>query len=93
VHLLPMYDEYFVAYRDLNAVPRANGLQATLVAGGQAVGAWEIAREGDQTRVDVEATRPLNDLETSALGETAARYGRFLGTTVSVSGRSLAQSV
>jgi hypothetical protein len=87
VHLLPTYDEYFVAYRDLEAVPRVKGLQQTIVAGGQAVGTWKAVRRGREIALDVVPLRPLTGAEARALAATAARYGRFLDATISLAAR------
>jgi hypothetical protein len=88
VHLLPIYDEYLVAYRDLDAVPRNAGsrgtLQQALIAGGQVAGTWKAGRTADRLVVHVTAARRLTDRERRALEETATRYGRFLATPVSV---------
>jgi hypothetical protein len=88
VRLLPIYDEYLVAYRDLDAVPRKSGsrgrLEQALVAGGQVAGTWKPVATPDGLVVDVSVQRTLTRLERRALAEEAARYGRFLGKTVSV---------
>jgi hypothetical protein len=88
VNLLPIYDEYLVAYRDLDAVPRMVGprgtLQPALIARGQVVGTWRPASNGVDVTVDVAIARRLTDLERRALRQTAARYGRFLRRPVSV---------
>ncbi len=91
VHLLPAYDEYLVAYRDLDAVPRAKGARGTLeqalVTGGQITGTWKAIPKGNEVVVDVATMRSLTVTERRALFETAARYGRFLERPVSVSGQ------
>jgi DNA glycosylase AlkZ-like len=87
VHLLPTYDEYFVAYRDLDAVPRVKGLQQTIVAGGHAAGTWKAVRRERDIMLDVATLRPLTDAEGRALAATAARYGRFLGVAVTLGAR------
>lgn len=85
-HLLPTYDEYFVAYRDLRAIPRGTaprgGLQQALLAGGQFAGTWKAVRGEGGVLVDVSSSRTLTSLERQALARTAARYGRFLGAGV-----------
>jgi hypothetical protein len=88
VHLLPIYDEYFVAYRDLDAVPRRAGsrgaLEQMLVIGGQAAGTWKTARKAGGLVVEVDAARRLSAAERRAVAEEAARYGRFLEMPVSL---------
>ena len=88
VHLLPIYDEYLVAYRDLQAVPRRSGsggvLEQAVVAAGQVAGTWKpVARPGGLA-VEVTAGRMLTRGERGALAAAAARYGRFVQVPVSV---------
>jgi hypothetical protein len=88
VHLLPIYDEYLVAYRDLDAVPRRAGsrgaLEQALIVGGQVAGTWKTARKADGLVVEVVAARRLSAAERHAVAEEAARYGSFLETRVSL---------
>ena len=91
VHLLPVYDEYLVAYRDLDAVPRAREsrgtLQQAVIAGGQVAGTWRAVLKGHELVVHVTTLRRLTIVERRALAEPAARYGRFLGTPVSITAK------
>lgn len=94
-HLLPVYDEYVVAYRDRQAVPHwpaaatgARGLatfQNVLVIAGQIAGTWRAVRKGRAVTVDVAPLRRLSDPERRFLGATVTRYGRFLRVPVSLS--------
>ena len=96
VHLLPIYDEYLVAYRDRDAVPHgptmvtspsrsAVTFQHAVVVGGKVAGTWRTSRNANGVSLDVVALRRLTAAERRALAETAARYGRFLNATVSLS--------
>jgi hypothetical protein len=96
VHLLPVYDEYLVSYRDRDAVPhRPNGIksrprgsvtfQHAVVIAGQVAGSWKTVRKASGLSVDVRPLRHLTGPERRALAETAARYGRFLNAPVSLS--------
>lgn len=95
VHLLPVYDEYLVAYRDRDAVPhgqsvvkaptRAMMFLHALIVVGQVAGTWRTARTSNGVVVDVVPARPLTKPERRALADTAARYGRFLEVPVSLS--------
>lgn len=90
VHLLPIYDEYVVAYRDLEAVPRAKAawgiLQQAIVARGQVAGTWKTSVKSGERVVEVTTLRRLTSVESRALAETVARYGRFLEMPISISG-------
>ena len=88
VHLLPIYDEYLVAYRDREAVPhgsstmfkdgRAVGYQHAILIDGQVVGTWKTpSRTGPQ--VDLLPARRLTRSERDALEAEARRYARFVG--------------
>ena len=96
VHLLPVYDEYFVAYRDREAVPHGPSILTArsggpvmfmnpVVIDGQGAGTWRPVKTRDRLVVDVIPLRRLTGSERRALAETAARYGRFLDVPVSVS--------
>ncbi len=96
LHLLPIYDEYLVAYRDREAVPhgtsriqsRTRGtvtFQHALVIGGQVAGTWKTVRNASGLEVEVFPLRRLTGPERRALAETTAHYARFLGTPVSLS--------
>jgi winged helix DNA-binding protein len=81
VHLLPIYDEYLVAYRDHHAVPRPayvlGSFQHALVIGGQVAGSWRAIP--GSTTVGLEPARRLTPGERRAVTQAATRYGRFLG--------------
>jgi hypothetical protein len=95
VHLLPVYDEYVVAYRDRVAVPHwppgvtaARGLatfQNVLVIAGQIAGTWRAVRRERAAAVDVAPLRRLSASERRSLDATVARYARFLDAPVSLS--------
>ena len=92
VLLLPVYDEYLIAYRDREAVPHGpsrTGLPAAfamfqhaLVIGGQVAGTWRITRRPDSIVVEVSAVRRLTRPERRALDEAITRFERFLGVPV-----------
>jgi Winged helix DNA-binding domain len=95
VRLLPIYDEYLVAYRDRAAVPHGPSMvpsrtggyvqfQHALVIAGQVAGTWRTAPKRQGVQIDVAPLRRLTKLEQRALRREVARYTRFLGTPVSV---------
>jgi len=88
VHLLPIYDEYLVAYRDREAVPHAYGVvktaarafvtfQHALVIGGQVAGTWKL-KAGS---IEVFPVRRLTRSERGAIADVAARHARFVSTS------------
>ena len=82
VHLLPIYDEYLVAYRDRVAVPHGASsfapgpLKHALLIDGQVAGLWALERSGE---VRVTPTRKLSAAESKAVAAESARFRRFLG--------------
>jgi len=89
VHLLPIYDEYLVAYRDHVAVPRAvytfGSFHNALLVGGQVEGTWRTIPGPEGVVVDVRALRRLTPGERRGVAREVTRYRRFLGMPVSLS--------
>jgi hypothetical protein len=96
VHLLPIYDEYLVAYRDRDAVPHGPAViassalgpvnfQHAVVIAGQVAGTWRVTRHVRDTAVDVVTFRRLTSTDRRLLGVVARRYERFLSAPVRLS--------
>ena len=95
VHLLPIYDEYLIAYRDREAVPHGPPViptvrtsitfQHALVIAGQVAGTWRTARTPRALAVKAALLRALKPRERRALTETVDRYQRFQGIPVEFS--------
>lgn len=93
-HLLPIYDEYLVAYRDRAAVPHGPAVlrsfagpvtfQHALIAGGQVAGTWRSGDERGAVAAEVLPLRRLTPAGRSAVEAAALRYGRFLGVPVTL---------
>ena len=92
-YLLPIYDEYLVAYRDRKAVPHgpakipfsSNGwvtFQHALVIGGHVAGTWRVTRSAGGLQVRVTPLRRLNATERRMLTAAVERYEEFLGLPV-----------
>jgi hypothetical protein len=94
VHLLPIYDEYLIAYRDRVAVPHlASGsarrgitFQHALVIDGQVAGSWRTRVVRDSVQLHVFPSRRLSSGEQDALAQTAQGYGQFLARPVEIAG-------
>jgi hypothetical protein len=88
VHLLPIYDEYLVAYRDLQAVPRPaylmGNFQHALVIGGQVAGSWRLAPSPKGPVMEVTPLRRLTPPERRGLAHAGVRYRNFLERAVSI---------
>jgi len=95
VHLLPIYDELIVAYRDREAVPHPRVaavsptrepviFQHAVVIGGQIAGTWRTARRGDGHAVRVVPLRPLTRADHRSIVEAVRRYERFMQVPVAL---------
>lgn len=95
VHLLPNYDEYLVAYKDHSPTYDASlvkqaGLTTSALGGhiivlnGQVVGGWRRTIKGDPVIIQSQLFVTLNEAEANALEAAVARYGRFLGKSVTM---------
>lgn len=86
-HLLPVYDEFFVAYKDRQAIfdpqdgePSLTSwdlLGPTVIIDGIAVGTWK--RTPDKKSIEMKFTRALKKTERTAVAQAASRYAEFLG--------------
>jgi len=81
-HLLPNYDEYWVAYKDRGPVAGASGRDAfthSLVLEGRFAGSWRRTLKKEPVLVEASPHWRLSRVETRALASAARRYGRFIG--------------
>ena len=94
-HLLPIYDEYLVAYRHRAVVSHGPAVVPSLSGGfvnfqhaaiieGQVTGTWKTVQTKRGVSVELASLRRLMKREQHALEEAAARYERFLGMPVSL---------
>ena len=99
VHLLPIYDEYVVAYRDRDVVPHGPSLvtegsgnpvnfRHSLVIDGQVSGTWRTARRSNSVHIELVTFRKLNQVERAGLGNAVQRFERFLGVSTTVTSSS-----
>jgi hypothetical protein len=91
-HLLPIYDEYLVAYRDRDAVPHGPVLsggargyvtfQHALIIRGQVAGTWRTTRTKSGASVDVVPLARLTHADKRLVDEAVRRYERFIGVPI-----------
>jgi hypothetical protein len=89
-YLLPVYDEYTVAYRDRSASlnpsfakQAGNGIfKPTIVVDGQIVGTWKRTLTRGALVITPTIFTKLGKAETRALNAAARRYGEFLDAPV-----------
>ena len=89
VHLLPPYDEYFIAYKDRSALRDPAVGDHRVMAGvldrgvvflnGKILGGWRRTIAKEAVTVDTQLLIPMDRAETKALEAAAERYARFLG--------------
>jgi hypothetical protein len=92
VLLLPIYDEYLVAYRDRVVVPHSlyswtasASIRHSLVIAGQLAGTWRTVERAAGHVVEVQARSRLTAGQRRSLSQAVARYRRFLGVPLSLS--------
>ena len=89
-YLLPVYDEYLIAYRDRVAVPHWPGglpsaadrgvtFQHAIVIAGQVAGTWRLTRDAQGSGVSPVPLRALTVVEKKAVADAVARYQAFVG--------------
>jgi hypothetical protein len=94
-HLLPIYDEYLVAYRDRVAVPHGDSaitsasgerviFQHAAVVDGHVAGTWRTFRGARDVTVTITPLRRLKRDERRALASAAERYQRYLDVEVAL---------
>ena len=92
IHLLPNYDEYFIAYKDRSAyetqfsIAPPTGIfdRHILVVNGKLAGAWRAATHGKTLVMSVTPLVPMRPKHEEALDKAAEGYGRFLARPVEV---------
>jgi Winged helix DNA-binding domain len=95
VHLLPVYDEYLVAYRDRRAVPhwppgvpplvgQLAALHNPLVIDGQVRGLWKLMRTATNIVIEVVSAAPLPRNHREALQAAASSYATAIRMPVSI---------
>ena len=89
-YLLPVYDEYLVAYRDRSAAldparklqPGEGTLGPAILIGGVIAGTWTRALKKDRLVLALKTFAPATPAKRRLLANAAERLGRFLGVEV-----------
>ena len=90
-HLLSIYDEYTIGYKDRRAIVSAedgarlatmgNALQNVIVMDGRVVGTWRRTLGKGVVSIALNPFGKLTEAERAAVGAAAERLGAFLGLT------------
>jgi hypothetical protein len=90
VHLLSIYDEYTIAYKDRAAIAADRGgaravealrrqdFMNPVIVDGRLAGTWRRDLSRDRVAIDVRPARPLSRAERAGLERAMATYGAFL---------------
>ena len=95
-HLLPNFDEYFVAYKDRSApLQRLNKSSVTVdapsllgnvvIVDGQLVGRWKRTFEKERIVIEINLLTRVTRAERDRIATAAKKYGEFLGSSVDLS--------
>jgi len=92
VHLLPNYDEYFIAYKDRGTVRDRSSADLTrrdefahlLIVDGKLRGTWKRGVNSRASGIEVRLFRPLKKDEARAAAAESDRFGRFVGAPVAM---------
>jgi hypothetical protein len=92
VRLLPVYDEYLVAYRDRSAALDPAHMEAAgkgiftpvIMLDGKIAGTWRRTDKGRTIEIATQLFRDFSPAEKDALAQAAVEYGRFRGVSVTL---------
>jgi len=79
-YLLPLYDEFLIAYRRPAATWRFN----PVVCDGQPSGSWRVQKGGRQFTIEVALSRPATKKQNEAMRRAALAYAQFMGVECSL---------
>ena len=79
IALLPVYDEFSVAYRDRAVDPSTTVGAPTVVTAMGTVGTWRVAREADGLRISVALRKAFTHSQKELLERAVHRYASFRG--------------
>jgi hypothetical protein len=96
-HLLSIFDEYTIAYKDRSAINDAryvermlsmgNALTAVMVYGGRVVGTWRHVVEQKKLNIALHPFTHQSDEEIGCFRDAATAYGVFHGMTVHIASK------
>ena len=99
VHLLPNYDEYFIAYRDRRPTAEATGTADpidptqgywhVLAIEGRLGGFWKRTIDAKKAAIELVPHRALSRTHRTAAEDAVQRYGAFIGLPITASVRAV----
>src|SRR5262245_27317878 len=93
-YLLPLFDEYLIAYKDRRAaldtsrwtrIASRDPFSAPIVVNGEVVGGWKRFQKKDGVGIALTPFAPLDKRDVAAIKEAARTYTRFVGADLELS--------
>lgn len=87
IHLLPIYDEFIMGYKDRNAIMTLKNTASfrydcMIVFGGQVIGTWKRTFSKNAIDMVFDFFKPLNKLQSRAFDEAVNRFSQFMNLKV-----------
>ena len=95
-YLLPLYDEYLIAYKDRSAsldvtrwkpVVKRDAWSAPVVIDGRVIGGWRVAVSDGQAAITLDLPVAPNRTDQRLLAAASQKFGDFFGVHVRLTGR------
>lgn len=93
-YLLPLYDEYLIAYKDRRAAldpsrwtqaASRDPFSAPVVVNGEVVAGWKRIQKRDRIAISLKPLTRLDTQHRAVIGDAARAYSRFLGAELELS--------
>ncbi len=83
IHLLPVYDEFIMGYKDRSAMMTLKGASpfrydSMIISGGQVIGTWRRTLLKNAINMELDLFKPLNKAQSRAYDEVVNRFSEFM---------------
>lgn len=83
IHLLPVYDEFIMGYKDRSAMMTLKGAypfryDSMIISGGQVIGTWKRTLLKNAINIELDLFKPLKKAQSRAYDEVVNRFGEFM---------------
>ncbi|MDR2839862.1 MAG: winged helix DNA-binding domain-containing protein [Paludibacter sp.] len=87
IHLLPIYDEFIMGYKDRTAIMAEKNnatfcYDSMIILDGQVIGTWRRSIAKNEIDLCLNFFKPLTDKQSKALGKTVCRLSQFANMKV-----------
>jgi hypothetical protein len=92
-YLLPLYDEYLIAYKDRSAsidatlwksIVDREAFSSAIVLDGQVIGGWKRGTAASTSTITLDVPQALKRIDRGLIIDAAARFGTFFGEDVTL---------